>query len=238
MDTDPKDPPKPEVVRPPILINRETLSDLDALAERFALEVKARNVHGKLPNKDNPKGDVGFSDHGPDFSIGLERIKETDFAYILLSPYYYCYDDLKMTSVAAANFLSLRKSIDHPDNLIFTMHFMQDKKQVGGAGHGTMAHVSLEFTNVITSKLVMALVRKPDLLEHLYQKCFKGLDSTDKTLGMRRAKTTGFYFIPDNKREITDKIGLRDYDKLLTFLNSLTRYNFVNGPYGSGDVLE
>jgi len=225
--------PKTVETPPPLIINQETLKDLDALAERFALEVKARNVYAKLPIKNMPDQDPGFAYHGPD-----RELEEEDFAFNLMITYYYGYDHFKNTFASASNLLSLRKSKEHPGNMIFTMHFMQDKKQVGGRGHGTMALVSLEFSGSVTSKLIRALAQKPDLLEHLYQKCFKGLDSTDKTLGMRRAKTTGFYFIPDNKREITDKIGQRQSDKLLEFLRSLVRYNFVNGPYGSGDVLE
>lgn len=243
--------PKTVETPPPLIVNEETLKDLDTLAERFNLEVKARNVFGKLPvgtmlngepvkNCLVPGGSGGYYDHGPDLSISisneLDALKREDLGFRIATTYYHAWNSL-LPPYAGANLISLSKSKNNPGNLIFTMHFLQDKKQEDGRGNPTLAYVSLEFTNAVMTKLIKVLIRKPDFLEHLYQKCFKGLDSAEKTLGMRRVKTTGFYFIPDNRTEITDKITNWSRDRLIDFLKTLNRFNFVGGPYGSGDNL-
>ena len=225
------------VVAPEVSVPMKTKSS----AERFAKAVVRKNAHGKLPAGskinnlaiDGSKSG-GFYDHGPD-KIELSAL-ENGVVNLQLGILYQNQD--RFPDLVSTHIVTVTPSKMDSGNMVLTIRFFQDPKQIGGRGLCAPAHVSTELPNGTMSEFLGEIQKTPDLLEDFYQKTFVGIDSSGESPGMRRVKADGFYLVAGAKLEEASKVGSYDKDGTRRFFESLQKFQYQSGPYGSEDAFQ
>jgi len=210
--------------------------------ERFANKVIKKNFHGKL-SRGSTINDVaiaiyevgGFFNHGPD------QMKLNSFESAFNSLHSRIYSDQnKMSELMQTEFVSVSPSENTPGNQSMTIFLFQDKKQEDSRGWCTPAHASFELSTGDMNELVDTIKNEPDALEAFYKACYKDLDAENEdSPGARRLKTTGFYLVtPGQIKKITKAKESYDASVIAEVFTDLKRYDFKNGPHGSGDSFQ
>lgn len=206
-------------------------------AEKFVKAVERKNAFGKLPSGSTIDSKSieglggGFYDHGPD---KMELPKAENGVSSMQNNILYQKQD-KFSEQMGSHLVTVAPSEANHANMVLTIRFFQDRKQIDGRGWCTPAHVSVEIPNNIMSEFVNEIQKNPDLLEDFYKKTFEGLDGSNDQPGMRRIKANGFYLITGDK--LAEATEVDKYNETLAnrFFNSLQKLKYQNGPYGSGD---
>lgn len=209
--------------------------------DRFVSAIVKKNFQGKLPSGTIIDGMAislagGFYDHGPNQDMKFTPLE--DAVYKLHNKIYPEQD--KMPGLMQSEIVTVSPSTTNPENKVITFFFFQDRKQIDGRGWCTPAHAQMELPASTASELVVNVSSDPDMLEAFYQGAFKGLDSKGEGLpGVRRIKATGFYLLTPVDLDKASVAGSSyDKSKINDVFKDKTRYEFKNGPYGSGDVFQ
>lgn len=215
--------------------------EIKSSAERFAKAVIRKNAHGKLPVGSKINGveidrfkEGGFYDHGPDKKMQPSPLGEK--VSQLNSTIYK--NQRELPDLVNTHIVSVTPSEQDKGNMILTIHFFQDKKQIDGRGWCTPGHVSTELPSGIMTEFLGEISKNPDLLEDFYQKSFVGLDSQDGSPGMRRTKSDGFYLISGSKLEEVGKIASDNTRSVNNFFATLEKHHYQQGPHGTGDTFQ
>lgn len=214
--------------------------EIKSSAEKFAKAVVRKNAQGKLPAGSKINGVEinrsyvgGFYDHGPD----QMRPSPLENSVSQLHSSIYQNQD-KLPDLMKSHVVSVTPSEADRGNMVLTIYFFQDRKQIDGRGWCTPAHVSTELPSGVMTEFLGEASRNPDLLEDFYQRTFIGLDSVGEKPGMRRIKADGFYLISGAKLEEAGKVGRYDTGGMSKFFGTLEKHQYQNGPYGTGDVFQ
>lgn len=218
----------------------EGRTDVKSSAEKFARAVVRKNVQGKLPAGSKINGVEinrqeagGFYDHGPD----KMRLSSPKYSIEELSSGVYQRQD-QFPDLVGAHVVSVTPSEIDRVNMVLTIYFFQDKKQIDGRGWCTPAHVSAELPSRTMTEFLSEISKNPDLLEDFYQRIFVGLDSQGDLPGMRRVKADGFFLISEAK--LGEAVTIKGYNTqaIGAFFKSLEKHQYQKGPYGTGDAFQ
>ncbi len=209
------------------------ISDVETLA-RSAIR---KSFFGKLPigahilGKEVDKNTAGgFFNHGPD-EISISLNGRGAFG---VHDAIYRFQD-KLEKRMRYQMLSIIPSATNEQNIILTIHFFQDYKQVDSRKAYTAAHVCAEFTKSDLEDVLAHILINPNSLEDLYQGLFPNLDETPTNSGVRRVKTYGFYLLQGELLKRTKDIERYDLRTVNALLDKVQTYRYSNGPYGNGE---
>ena len=210
----------------------------EATVEEFLKAIVKKNAYGKLPSGSQIDGKeirfrgTDFHDHGPDSNI--ERLQSEMNVLGLIDEIY----KNQIPDLLSSHIVSVVPSEDNPGNMLLFIDFFQDKNQIDSRTYNTPAQVGVEMPAEVMSDFLKRIVENPDLLEDFYQRAFAGLDSQEGKPGMLRIKSDGFFIITGDKLKEAEKISKQfGTSGITTFFNSLEKYQYKHGPYGTGTAL-
>jgi hypothetical protein len=203
--------------------------------EKYAKAIIRSNVHGKLPKGAKINGvkitsPNGFYDHGPN----ADKLTSEQLKVSLIRTVIYRIQRELRNQFIDWHLVSITPSTEK-NNSTLTVFFFQDKKQVDSRGYYTPAHVSIEMKTDTIKEFLQDLRNNPDLLEDFYQEAFTDIDETEENPGIRRVACNQFLLLTDYRN--IPEIGPYDKKKLVTFLNTLEKFSYANGPYGTGEAI-
>lgn len=148
---------------------------------------------------------------------------------------------------------------DRPGYSVLAIHFFQQSSEkvgeLDGRTKNTLVpnYVQAELPAELMKELLADIQKDPDKLESFYERAFKGLDRPEGSSGegFGRAKSDGFYLISEqDMTEGIDKAVLRRRgmdtrtrlggifrDHTRYYLESMPRFNYQHGPYGTGPAV-
>jgi len=216
-------------------------NEIKLSADQFVKEVVRKNAQGKLPARSKINGVQinrsfvgGFYDHGPDQML----LSSLESNVSQLHNIIICERQDELPDLMNAHVVSVTPSEQDRGNMVLTIHFFQDRKQIDSRGWCTPAYISAELPSGVMTEFLGGILKDPDLLEDFYQMLFVGLDSQDNAPGMRRTKADGFYLISGAKLEEAGKVGRYDTRGVSNFFASLEKHHYQQGPYGTGEFFK